>query len=131
MARSGVSFPVPLPPEVLDPPGNLSYIYTVFYAILHAPVAQWIEHLASDQRVGGSSPSRRTKHEYYTSTIGPHPADDIFQLPSGEHIMRSLNALLFILSLAWFAGCAHSAAVQPAGRLVWFVDDAALGGANL
>ncbi len=27
--------------------------------------------------------------------------------------MRFLNALLCILSLAWFAGCAHSAAVQP------------------
>jgi hypothetical protein len=26
---------------------------------LHAPVAQWIEHLASNQRVGGSSPSGR------------------------------------------------------------------------
>ena len=26
-----------------------------------APVAQWIEHLTTDQKVGGSSPSGRTK----------------------------------------------------------------------
>src|SRR5207245_1826139 len=28
-----------------------------------APVAQWIEHLASNQGVGGSNPSRRTRHK--------------------------------------------------------------------
>lgn len=29
--------------------------------VKYAPVAQWIEHLASDETVGGSTPSRRTK----------------------------------------------------------------------
>jgi hypothetical protein len=27
----------------------------------YAPVAQWIEHLTTDQKVGGSSPSGRAK----------------------------------------------------------------------
>ena len=33
-----------------------------------APVAQWIEHLTSDQTVGGSTPSRRA---FFLESIGP------------------------------------------------------------
>ena len=38
----------------------------------HAPVAQWIEHLASNQGVGGSNPSgransNRTKIAYFVA----------------------------------------------------------------
>ncbi len=36
-------------------------VFLVPYHVMQiaAPVAQWIEHLASDQRVGGSTPSGR------------------------------------------------------------------------
>ena len=34
----------------------------------HASVAQWIEHFATNEEVGGSSPFRCTKKEYYENT---------------------------------------------------------------
>ncbi len=34
----------------------------MWYLIADAPVAQWIEHLTSDQVVAGSSPAGRAKH---------------------------------------------------------------------
>jgi hypothetical protein len=38
------------------------------YAVDRAPVAQWIEHLTSDQTVGGSNPSGRAR----TTKALPH-----------------------------------------------------------
>jgi hypothetical protein len=40
--------------------GRSHYRYTPLICSAQAFVAQWIEHLTSDQRVGGSSPSERT-----------------------------------------------------------------------
>ena len=34
-----------------------------------APIAQWIEHLASDQRVGGSTPSGRASLDGMSNSI--------------------------------------------------------------
>ena len=40
-------------------------------------VAQWIEHLTSDQRVGGSSPSERTNNWCLAGPSQPHPSTDV------------------------------------------------------
>ena len=40
--------------QVLSPALNYNWPMPIF--LIYAPVAQWIEHLTSDQGVGGSSP---------------------------------------------------------------------------
>ena len=41
----------------------LAFLLILAMIPLHAPVAQWIERLASDQEVAGSSPARREAYK--------------------------------------------------------------------
>ncbi len=46
----------------LKPCPDILYYTMIWYNELVAPVAQWIERVASDHEVGGSSPSGRTEN---------------------------------------------------------------------
>ena len=55
-----------------------------------APMAQWIEHLTSDQAVGGSNPSRR-------ATLGSVCSNEVenrlgFEVPSAREVPRAPSA---------------------------------------
>ena len=58
---------------------------------INAPVAQWIEHLASDQGVAGSSPARRARK--YT------PLDHLFDHTNGLRYYSDYEIFPLILCI--------------------------------
>ena len=73
-----------------------------------APVAQWIEHLTSDQMVGGSNPSGRAKTTTCCGRGAKQPLDLVLGTASwatpmearlcGEHLTPSIRGLLTLPS---------------------------------
>ena len=63
-----------------------------FHLFLLAFVAQWIEHLTTDQKVGGSSPSKRTKTRFLLTRAGFSRSSIV--LEDGERAVAQLGSAL-------------------------------------